>query len=117
MGLRYYLSLSYFPGYSIPTLLAPSGDVDMDILTPNLAEFYQLIFVYFQGLSPYLNIDTSYLQSSPEYIFDQETKRGKENGTILRNLNLYIKGLFTNFHNTDSGDIVYKSHFRKRSFY
>jgi len=30
-----------------------------------------------QGLSPYLNIDTSYLQSSPEYIFDQETKRGK----------------------------------------
>jgi import inner membrane translocase subunit TIM23 len=30
-----------------------------------------------QGLSPYLNIDTSYLQSSPEYLFDQETKRGK----------------------------------------
>jgi len=30
-----------------------------------------------QGLSPYLNIDTSYLQSTPEYIFDQETKRGK----------------------------------------
>jgi len=30
-----------------------------------------------QGLSPYLNIDTSYLQSTPEYLFDQETKRGK----------------------------------------
>jgi len=29
-----------------------------------------------QGLSPYLNIDTNYLQSSPEYLFDQETKRG-----------------------------------------
>lgn len=31
-----------------------------------------------QGLSPYLNIDPSYLQSSaPEYLFDQEAKRGK----------------------------------------
>jgi len=30
-----------------------------------------------QGLSPYLNIDPSYLQSTPEYLFDQETKRGK----------------------------------------
>eukprot|EP00088_Acartia_fossae_P002418 TRINITY_DN10980_c0_g1_i1.p1 TRINITY_DN10980_c0_g1~~TRINITY_DN10980_c0_g1_i1.p1 ORF type:complete len:203 (-),score=34.19 TRINITY_DN10980_c0_g1_i1:612-1193(-) len=30
-----------------------------------------------QGLSPYLNIDTNYLQSSPEYLFDQETKRGR----------------------------------------
>jgi len=30
-----------------------------------------------QGLSPYLNIDTNYLQSSPEYLFDQEAKRGK----------------------------------------
>jgi len=29
-----------------------------------------------QGMSPYLNIDTNYLQSQPEYIFDQETKRG-----------------------------------------
>lgn len=30
-----------------------------------------------QGLSPYLNIDTSYLSSTPEYLFDNETKRGK----------------------------------------
>lgn len=31
-----------------------------------------------QGLSPYLNIDPSYLQTSaPEYLFDQEAKRGK----------------------------------------
>lgn len=30
-----------------------------------------------QGLSPYLNIDTSYLSSNPEYLFDTETKRGK----------------------------------------
>lgn len=30
-----------------------------------------------QTLSPYLNIDTNYLQSSPEYLFDQETKRGR----------------------------------------
>jgi len=30
-----------------------------------------------QGLSPYLNIDPSYLQtSSPEFLFDQEAKRG-----------------------------------------
>ena len=31
-----------------------------------------------QGLSPYLNIDPSYLQTAaPEYLFDQEAKRGK----------------------------------------
>ena len=50
-----------------------------------------------------MNIDTSYLQSSPEYLFDQETKRGKErlksfiNVTLPRTLPFvlsdYLKGM------------------------
>ena len=41
------------------------------------------IVILIKGLSPYLNIDTNYLQSSPEYLFDQEAKRGKEWDSIL----------------------------------
>jgi hypothetical protein len=42
-----------------------------------------------QGLSPYLNIDPSYLQSAaPEYLFDQEARRGKVRPGIGRSAQL-----------------------------
>merc|ERR1712013_504972 len=48
-------------------------------------------------LSPYLNIDPSYLQNSaPEYIFDTEAKRGKLRRTQITNYTLKSGALVSN---------------------
>ena len=41
-------------------------------------------------MSPYLNIDTNYLQSQPEYIFDQETKRGLVSYILTFIINIFV---------------------------